>query len=122
VRLLLDAHISGSRVGEALTEQGHDVRSLDAEPENDGLDDGEVLGLAAVDSRVLITRDVGDFPPLLREWAAAGRSHPGVILIYGIGQDEFGIVVRGIQRLIESRPRQQDWIDLAVVLSRTASR
>jgi hypothetical protein len=121
MRLLLDAHISGSRVGKTLEKHGHDVRSLDGEPEYDGLDDQDVLALATADQRVLVTHDVGDFPEILREWAEAGRSHGGVILVYGIGQNEFGVVVRGVERLLERRRRQADWTDVGAVLSRTAS-
>ena len=112
MRLLLDAHVSGSRVGEALAKQGHAVRALD---------DADVLGLASADSRVLITHDVRDFPPLLREWAAAGRSHAGVILVYGVRQDELGVVIRGVEELVAARPRQRDWVDVVSVLRRPAS-
>ncbi len=121
MRLLLDAHVSGSRVGKALIDHGHDVRALDAELENDGLDDAEVLGLAAADSRILITHDVGDFPSILRGCTEAGRSHAGVILVYGIRQDEFGSVIRGVIKLLAERPRQRDWVDTVAMLSRNAS-
>lgn len=118
MRLLLDAHVSGSRVGKALADEGHDVRALDDEPQSDGLDDAEVLGLAATDSRILITHDISDFPVLLREWAEAGRSHAGVILIYGIGHGEFGVLVRAIGGLLRERSRQKEWLDVCVALSR----
>jgi len=55
---------------------------------------------------------------LLREWAADGRSHAGVILVLGIGNHEFGAVVEGLLRLFEARPAQDAWIDLGEVLSR----
>ena len=122
MRLLLDAHVSGSGVGNPLERRGHDVRSLDRGPENEGLADEEVLAVAAADRRILVTHNVADFPPLLRDRAEAGRSHAGVILVYGIGHNEFGTVVRGIEGLVRQRPRQNDWLDLAVVLSRTAPR
>jgi nucleoside-diphosphate-sugar epimerase len=122
VRLLLDAHVSGSGVGKALEQRRHDIRALDREPENEGLDDEQVLALAAEDRRILVTHNITDFPEILREWAGGGRSHAGVILVYGIGQSEFGVVVRGIERLLDRRPRQQDWVDVATVLSRTESR
>lgn len=121
MRLLLDAHVSGARVGEPLTAKGHDVRALDVETENDSLDDAEVLELASADSRILITHDVNDFPLLLRQWAAAGRSHAGVILVYRIGHEEFGKVIRGVVRLLEEQPRQGDWIDFTAVLPKTAA-
>lgn len=122
MRLLLDAHVSGTGVGAALERNGHDIRALDREPANEGLHDEAVLMLAAADGRILVTHDVADFPEILRHWAEAGRSHAGVILVQGVEQSEFGVVIRGIERLLSGRTRQQDWIDVSAVLSRTASR
>lgn len=83
MRLLLDAHVSGPRVGKRLEARGHDVRALDQEPALEGLDDEEVLATAASEQRILVTHNIRDFPSILREWAAVQRSHAGVILVYG---------------------------------------
>jgi Domain of unknown function (DUF5615) len=118
MRLLLDAHVSGPSVGGPLGDRGHDVRALDQEPELEGLDDEDVLALGAEDGRILVTHNVADFPEILREWAAGGRSHAGVMLVYGVGHSEFGLIVRGIERWLELRPRQGDWLDFAGIVSR----
>lgn len=118
VRLLLDAHVSGPRVGRRLQEQGHDVRALDQELALEGLDDEEVMALAAEERRILVTHNIRDFPSILREWAAAQRSHAGAILVYGIDHRELDLVVRGIQRWLELYPEPSSWIDLATVLDR----
>jgi predicted nuclease of predicted toxin-antitoxin system len=118
MRLLLDAHVSGPSVGRPLRQRGHDVRALDQEPELEGLDDEEVLALATEDERILVTHNVADFPGFIREWAAGGRSHAGVILVYGIAHSEFGLVVRGIERWLELRLRPDDWLDFAGIVSR----
>jgi predicted nuclease of predicted toxin-antitoxin system len=118
LRLLLDAHVSGRRVGRPLAAVGHDVRPLDQEAALEALDDEEVLTLAAEDRRILVTHNVADFPAILREWAAAGRSHAGVILVYGIGHNEFGVIRRAVKRGLAQRPRQSEWIDLALVVDR----
>ena len=118
MRLLLDAHVSGPSVGGPLGDKGHDLRALDQEPELEGLDDENVLALASEDGRILVTHNVTDFPEILREWAAGGRSHAGVILVYGIGHRELGLVVGGIERWLELRPRQEDWLDFACIVSR----
>src|SRR5215212_2657806 len=76
MNILLDAHISGRTVGKALTENGHDVRAIDSEPELEGLSDPEVLELAAAEGRILVTANMRDFEPLLRE-SSALRSDPG---------------------------------------------
>lgn len=118
MRLLLDAHVSGPRVGRRLEAEGHDVRALDQEPELEGLDDEEVLGTAAAEKRILATHNIRDYPAILREWAAAQRPHAGVILVYGIDHREFGVIVRGIKRCLELHPDQGSWRDLALVVDR----
>jgi Domain of unknown function (DUF5615) len=60
-------------VGRRLEESGHDIRALDQEPAPAGLDDDEVLALAAPEQRILITHNIADFPRILREWATAQR-------------------------------------------------
>lgn len=119
MRLLLDAHVSGPGVGGPLRANGHDVRALDQEPELEGLDDDDVLALASEDGRILVTHNVADFPEILREWAGAGRSHAGLILVYGVEHREFGLILRGIERWLDLRPRQEDWLDFPAVVSRT---
>jgi hypothetical protein len=118
VRLLLDAHVSGPRVGRRLGHAGHDVRALDQEPALEGLDDDEVLALAATEQRILVTHNVADFPRILREWGAAQRAHAGVILVYGIDHSEFMLIARGIERWLERRPNHADWTDFPAILDR----
>lgn len=118
MRFLLDAHVSGPEVGSRLRAAGHDVRALDQEPALEGLDDEDVLTLARADQRILITHDISDFPNILREWAAEQRSHPGVILVYGIDHREFDLVAHGVERWLDLHPQPDAWTDLAAVLNR----
>jgi predicted nuclease of predicted toxin-antitoxin system len=118
VRLLLDAHVSGPRVGALLRDRGHDVRALDQEPELEGLADDDVLTLATREERVLVTHNIRDFPEIARDWMEAQRSHAGVILVYGIDHREFQTIASGIQRWLDLYPSPVDWIDLAAVLDR----
>lgn len=122
MRLLLDAHVSGPRVGRRLEAQGHDVRALDQEPALEGLDDEEVLAAAAVEERILVTHTIRDFPAILREWAAAPRSHTGVILVHGIDHREFDVIVGGIEPCLELYPDPGSWEDLALVVGREFAR
>lgn len=105
-------------MGGRLEAKGHDIRALDQQPELEGLEDDDVLALAAEQGRILVTHNVSDFPPMLREWAATGRPHAGAILIYGIDHSEFKLIARGIERWLAMRPKPEDWIDFSAVLDR----
>lgn len=118
MRFLLDAHVSGPRIGRRLRDAGHDVRALDQEQALEGLDDEEVLALAAQEQRILVTHNIRDFPDILREWATAQRAHTGAILVYGIDHREFNLVARGIEHCLESYTEPADWVDLAVIVNR----
>ncbi len=119
MRILLDAHVSGRTVGKALTEDGHDVRALDSEIELEGLSDPEVLELAAAEGRVLVTANIRDFEPLLREWAGEGRPHPGVILIpSSVRNEDFGVLISGVQKTIADTT-QEEWMNRVEWLQRT---
>jgi hypothetical protein len=119
VRLLLDAHVSGRRVGGALRVQGHDVRALDEERQLEGLPDDDVLALATAEQRILVTHNIAHVPAILREWAEASRSHAGVILVYGIDHSEFDLIARGVLRLLALRPSQKVWLDFPAILNRS---
>ena len=118
MRLLLDAHVSGPRVGQRLSAAGHDVRALDQELALEGLDDEEVLALAAAEDRILVTHNLRDFPASLREWAESERSHAGVLLVHGIDHREFDLIVGGIEGCLGLYADAGRWNDLAVVVNR----
>ncbi len=108
---MLDAHISGRTVGKALAEGGHDVRALDSEIEFEGLSDPEVLELAAAEGRVLVTANIRDFEPLLREWAGEGRVHAGVILVpSSVRNETFGVLISGVEKTIANTV-QEEWVN-----------
>jgi Domain of unknown function (DUF5615) len=118
VRLLLDAHISARRIGQALRSRGHDVRAADEERALDAWSDEELLSLAAAGGRILVTFNVRDFARLSTEWAEAGRSHAGCALLVGLDHREFGLVVRRLEAAFAHRPRQRDWCDRADYIGR----
>lgn len=117
MRLLLDAHISARHAGEALRADGHDVLAVIERADLDGASDERVLSLAAAERRILVTHNVRHFAPLLVEWAEAGRSHAGCVLVAQIDHSQFGLVLRGLRPLFEQHPEQEHWIDLALWLS-----
>jgi predicted nuclease of predicted toxin-antitoxin system len=119
MRLLLDAHISGQAVGRALSKAGHDVRALDSESELEGLDDPGVLELATTAGRVLVTANIRDFEPLLREWAGEGRSHSGVILVPpSVRNEAFGVLISGVEKTLADT-EQGGWADRVEWLRKT---
>lgn len=116
MRLLLDANLSPKRIGMVLEEHGHDVLSLATDAALGGLDDPQVLELAADEDRILVTRNARDFAPLLRQWAEADRHHAGCILIWTLGHHEFGAIIDGVGRQLALRPDPPKWRDLTIAL------
>ena len=118
MRLLLDAHLSGPRIAEALRANGHDVRAADEERELDGWADETLLALAADEERVMVTFDVKDFPDIARRWAEAARSHAGCAIVVGIDHSEFGTILRALEGLFEQRSDPRAWHDYTCFVSR----
>jgi nucleoside-diphosphate-sugar epimerase len=118
VRLFLDAHVSGRRVARALRRRGHDVRAADEERALDGMTDDDLLALAAVEGRILVTFNVADFPRIVRRWAEEGRAHTGCAIIVGVDHSEFGTIIRLIERTPAARPEQREWVDYTCFVSR----
>ncbi len=78
MRLLLDEHYS-TRIAEELRSRGHDVVSAKERDDLRGLSDRELWGSAVGEVRALLTENVQDFMPLVREGAARGDRHQGVV-------------------------------------------
>jgi len=118
MKILLDAHISGRTVGKALSEGGHDVRALDSEVELEGLADPEVLELAAAEGRVLVTANIRDFEPILREWVGECRPHAGVILVpSSVRNEALGVLISGVEETLADTG-QEEWVNRVVWIRR----
>jgi Domain of unknown function (DUF5615) len=105
-------------IADKLRTLGHDVQALDERRDLEGIDDAEVLKLAAEEQRIVVTFNLRDFAPLLRQWAEEGKAHAGCILIAGIAQNQFGLVVDRVSEALRAWPRQEIWADRALVVSR----
>jgi len=88
--------------------------ALAEQPAFEGLDDPEVLTLAANEQRILVTRNSRDFAPILREWAESGRNHAGRILIWSLDHSQFAAIVAGVQTLLAQRPDPDSWREITV--------
>jgi hypothetical protein len=113
MRLFLDAHVSGRVIARALRKRGHDVRAANEELALDAWEDEALLELAAVEQRIFITFNVRDFPRIVAEWASSGRHHAGCLILVGIDQGEFGLILRVIDAAFTARPDQAAWRDYA---------
>ena len=122
MRLLLAAHVSGRAVDGRLREQGHDVVAPNEHQELDGISDAEVLLLAAQQQRILVTFNLRDFLPLVRQWAEENRSYAGCILLTRIAQGDFGGILRRLEVAFTERPQQNDWMDLTLIISAASPR
>jgi hypothetical protein len=107
-------------IAERLRSRGHDVLALDEQRELDGLADQDVLALAALESRILVTFNVRDFAPIMREWGEAQRSHAGGMMLVGIEQNQFGLIIDRISATLDAWPAQEDWTDRSVFVGRAS--
>jgi hypothetical protein len=105
-------------IADKLREGGHDVLALDERRDLEGIDDAEVLAVAAEERRIVVTFNVRDFAPLLRQSAEEGKPYAGCILIAGIAQHQFGLILDRVSEVLAAWPHQDDWADRAVVVSR----
>ena len=78
MRLCLDeAYLPA--IAEQLGRRGHDAVSVNERAELIALGDRELLRRLADERRALVTENAADFMPLVREAAAAGVDHSGVV-------------------------------------------
>jgi hypothetical protein len=111
VKLLLDEQISG-KVAERLREQGHDVVATTADPTLRGLSDPDLFEVAQEQERALVTYNRADFEAIIREDAAAGREHQGLVIVHPTrfpGQ-EFARLSKALAALIDSSPVSQSFV------------
>jgi predicted nuclease of predicted toxin-antitoxin system len=114
LRLLLDANLSPRHVAARLRQAGHDVLALAEDASHEGMTDPQVLELAAVEQRILVTRNSRDFAPLARQWAEAQRAHAGLILIWTLDHSQFSEIVAGVERQLALRPTKDQWQGITV--------
>jgi predicted nuclease of predicted toxin-antitoxin system len=123
VRLLLDVHASGRRIGAPLRSSGHEVRAADEEDEVRTYPDEALLALAASEQRILVTFDVADFVEISRKWAEERRSHAGLAIVVGLRHNEFGAVIRAIEATLAEHHDRMAWRDVTrFVIRRTQGR
>lgn len=107
MRLLLDEHYS-PEIARALRERGHDVELVKERADLVGLSDREVWERARSEGRALVTENAADFMLLVREAAAEGEDHFGVVFSsprsLPRGRATIGVFVESVDALLRERP------------------
>jgi hypothetical protein len=114
VRLLLDEHYS-PKIAAELRKHRHDVVSATERDDLRGLADREFWNLASAEGRALMTENVADFMPLVREAAAEGRRHSGVVFTsprsLPRGPRTIGLFVKSLGSLLRARAAEDALAD-----------
>ena len=116
MKLLLDAHLSPTRIGDPLRALGHDVLAIASDVRLARLPDRSLLRFAHEEQRILVTCDGVHFDLLAREWASTGREHAGLVIVWSLRNSNFREIVDGVQALTTARPRAKDWKNLVLTL------
>jgi hypothetical protein len=116
VRVLLDEHFS-PEIARQLRDRGHDAVAM-RELEARGLADRDVLALATLQRRAIVTENVADFVELHRVAFITGAAHFGVVFTsprqFPRTRRAIGRMVRALEALIAAHPeadalRDQTW-------------
>lgn len=79
--LLLDEQISG-KVADRLREQGLAVVAVTADRAFRGLSDPDLFDVAQRQERTVVTYNRADFEAIVRDCAANGRDHHGLVIVH----------------------------------------
>lgn len=111
MKLLLDEMLSPI-IARELFARGHDVQSVAGHPERESLSDPEVLALARVQQRAVVTNNVRDFRPLHVEAVLpGGPGHFGMILMpgnYRRTKDDIGQIIAALEVKLKQYPGDED--------------
>lgn len=116
MRLLLDAHLSPTRIGEPLRALGHDVLAIVSDLRLARLPDRSLVKFAQEEKRIVVTCDGVHFDLLARECASTRRQHAGLIIVWSLRNSQFEEIVDGVRLLTAARPRQSGWKNLVLTV------
>lgn len=118
--LLLDEHYSPA-IAEQLRQGGHDVVSVDARDDLRACSDAELFAVARAERRALVTNNVVDFAPLVREAAIQSEAHYGVVFTSDRSlpraKRTIGRFVELLEELLAARPAEDAMVDEVVWLA-----
>ena len=114
MKLLLDEHLS-PEIARQLRDRGHDVVAVGEQPALRGRPDRAHAASLATQQRAIVTRDLGDFRPLLAEAAREGSRTYGLVCVprrFALNRAGIGRIVRALDVLLNAHPQ----IDAAIAL------
>jgi hypothetical protein len=111
VKLLLDEMLSPA-IARELRSRGHDVEPVAGNPDREALPDAEVLALARVEHRAVVTNNLRDFRPLHNEAITpGGAGHFGMIFIpgsYRRTRADTGRIIAALEAILAQYPGETD--------------
>jgi len=106
LRLLLDEHLS-PEIARRLREPGHDVIAVGDRPELRGRPDRVHFVSLSDERRAIVTRDLGDFRPLLAQALRSGATMYGLVSVprrFALSRAGVGRFVRALDALLRQHP------------------
>ena len=106
LRLLLDEHLS-PEIARQLRVQGHDVIAVAERADLRGRSDRVHFALLPEQRRAVVTRDLGDFRPLLADALRRGTPTYGIVCVperFALNRKDMGRLVRALAALLEAHP------------------
>jgi len=114
LKLLLDEHLS-PEIARQLRARGHDVIAVGERTDLRGRPDRVHFASLPDEQRAIVTRDLGDFRPLLAEALRRGSSTNGLVCVparFLLNRDGIGRLVAALDALLATHPA----VDAAVSL------
>jgi len=111
MKLLLDEMLAPA-IARELRSRGHDVEAVAGRPDREALSDPDVLALARVEHRAVVTNNLRDFRPLHHEAIVpGGAGHYGMIFIpgsYRRTKDDTGKIITSLEAILAGHPGEAD--------------
>lgn len=113
LKLLLDEHLS-PEIARQLRARGHDVVAVGERRELRGRPDRVHFASLPHEQRAIVTRDLGDFRPLVADALRRGQSTYGLVCVprrFPLSRDGIGRLVNALDRLLNAYPRTEATIE-----------